>query len=284
MILLYISLLCGAIVNAASSLSFIDDSWSGIVTGVPFQLTWKGNTGAVNITLNNGTTTNPNVVNPIASKTPHPNFTADAQQDWPNPAHILSNSYSWTPGVFAVPGKKFFIGLTDSTGANAYGDVFVVAATASSTTASASPSSTVKPKSTSSKTSATASSTQPPSSTSPPAGSDQDKGKLSTGAKVGIGIGCAVAFLVAGGLSIGFAVRRIHASRKKRSAEINGDGVEGTDGASDARLAEKSGFFGFRGKKGGEKGYTGVDQVHELQASERPGVQELDGAMRHELQ
>jgi hypothetical protein len=89
---------------------------------------------------------------------------------------------------------------------------------------------------------------------------------------------------VAGGLSIGFAVRRIHASRKKRSAEINGDGVEGTDGASDARLAEKSGFFGFRGKKGGEKGYTGVDQVHELQASERPGVQELDGAMRHELQ
>jgi hypothetical protein len=81
MILLSFLLLCGAIVNAASSLNFTVDSWSGIVTGVPVQLTWKGNTGPVNITLNNGTLTKPNVVNPVASKAPHPNFIADAQQD-----------------------------------------------------------------------------------------------------------------------------------------------------------------------------------------------------------
>jgi hypothetical protein len=67
--LFYISLLCGAVVNVASSLNFTDDSWSGIVTGVPFELTWKGNTGAVAITLNNGTTAKPNLVNTIASKT-----------------------------------------------------------------------------------------------------------------------------------------------------------------------------------------------------------------------
>jgi hypothetical protein len=67
--LLYISLLCGAIVNVASSLNFTDDSWSGIVTGVPFELTWKGNNGAVSITLNNGTTAKPNLVNTLASMT-----------------------------------------------------------------------------------------------------------------------------------------------------------------------------------------------------------------------
>jgi hypothetical protein len=66
--LFYFSLLFGTIVNAASSLNFTDDSWSGIVTGVPFELTWKGNTGAVNITLNNGTVEKPNLVNTIASK------------------------------------------------------------------------------------------------------------------------------------------------------------------------------------------------------------------------
>jgi len=182
-----------------------------------------------------------------------------------------------------VPGKKFFIGLTDRTGVDVYGDEFVVLATAPTTT-SALPSATAKPKSTSSKTSGTASSTNPPSSTSSPAGSDGDKGGLSTGAKVGIGVGCAVVALVAGALFIGFTVRRTRASRKKRSAEINRGGVEGTDGASDARPAEKSGLLGFGDKKGGEKGDTGVDQIHEMQANNGPGVQELDGVVRHELQ
>jgi hypothetical protein len=78
--LFYISLLYGAIVNAASSLNFTEDSWSGIVTDVPFELTWKGNTGAVNITLNNGTTAKPNVVNSIASKTTFRHFITHAQQ------------------------------------------------------------------------------------------------------------------------------------------------------------------------------------------------------------
>jgi hypothetical protein len=68
--LFIIFLLCGAIVNAASSFIFTDDSWSGIVTGVPFQLTWVGNSGPVTITLNNGTTADPHLVNTIASKIP----------------------------------------------------------------------------------------------------------------------------------------------------------------------------------------------------------------------
>jgi hypothetical protein len=58
----------------------------------------------------------------------------------------------------------------------------------------------------------------------------------------------------------------------------------GIDGANDVRLAEKRGFFGFWGRKGGDKGYTGVTQAHELQADDRPGVQELDSTARHELQ
>jgi hypothetical protein len=68
--LFIILLLGGAIVFAASSFIFTDDSWSGIVTGVPFQLTWIGNSGPVTITLNNGITTDPHLVNTIASKIP----------------------------------------------------------------------------------------------------------------------------------------------------------------------------------------------------------------------
>lgn len=68
MSLFIILLLCGAIVNAASTLHFTDDSWSGIVTGVPFQLTWTDNNGPVTITLNNGTTANPNLVHTLGSK------------------------------------------------------------------------------------------------------------------------------------------------------------------------------------------------------------------------
>jgi hypothetical protein len=182
-----------------------------------------------------------------------------------------------------VPGKKFFISLTDSTGAKAYGDEFVVAAATSTTTSSASTSSTAKSKSTSSKTSATTSSTGSSSTTSSSAGS-KGGGGLSTGAKVGIGVGVAAVFLLAGGVFIAFGAAGIHKIKEKRKGATNDGGVDGIDGAGDARLAEKRGLFGFWSRKGGEKGYTGVALVHELQANDRPGVQELDSTVRHELQ
>jgi hypothetical protein len=67
--LFYSLLACAAIaiVEAASDLAFTDGSWT-VVTGVPFEITWEGNVGAVNITLQNGTVANPNYVNSIASE------------------------------------------------------------------------------------------------------------------------------------------------------------------------------------------------------------------------
>ena len=61
-------LACVGIVAAASSLAFTDDSYN-VVLGEPFVLTWKGNSGAVNLTLANGTAASPNYINPIASMT-----------------------------------------------------------------------------------------------------------------------------------------------------------------------------------------------------------------------
>jgi len=76
----YISLLCCAIAEAASTIYFTD-SWNGIVAGQPFQLRWEGSTGAVNITLNQGSEDNYIVVKTIASKTLVKNGRAMAEQD-----------------------------------------------------------------------------------------------------------------------------------------------------------------------------------------------------------
>jgi hypothetical protein len=57
---------CLSIVHAA--LIFTDKSWTDVVTGVPFAVTWSGNIGAVTLTLDNGTATNPNVVHHIQCK------------------------------------------------------------------------------------------------------------------------------------------------------------------------------------------------------------------------
>lgn len=62
---------CATIVEAAISLQFTNP-WTGVVTGVPLELTWIGNNGAVNITLQNGTTANPIFVNLFASKQERP--------------------------------------------------------------------------------------------------------------------------------------------------------------------------------------------------------------------
>jgi hypothetical protein len=65
-----IPILCAAIVNAVSSLNFTDKSWNGIAAGKPVELTWQGNIGAVNITLNHGTMEDAHIVGVIASQTP----------------------------------------------------------------------------------------------------------------------------------------------------------------------------------------------------------------------
>jgi hypothetical protein len=55
-----------SIVRAA--LIFTDTRWTDVVTGVPFAVTWSGNVGAVTLTLENGTASNPNVVHHIQCK------------------------------------------------------------------------------------------------------------------------------------------------------------------------------------------------------------------------
>ena len=72
--LLYVPLLCSAIVQAVNRLNFTNDPRSGIATGEPFQLAWNGNIGAVNITLNNGTEARPKTVDVIASKISVPDY------------------------------------------------------------------------------------------------------------------------------------------------------------------------------------------------------------------
>jgi hypothetical protein len=217
---------------------------------------------------------------------PAQNFTAKVEQArLTKPANVSSNSYSWTPGTFAVPGKKFFIMLEDSSGAKAYGNQFVVGATASTTT-SATSSSTTKPKSTSSKTATTTSSTASSSATLSPGETQESKDKAEENKRLAMGLGITFGFLASGGVCIiliGLIGKR---RKKKEEAGVGGGdiGAGGTDGASDPRLTEKRRFLGFWDRKGGKKGYTGVAQVHELQAHDSPGVQELDGTMRHELQ
>lgn len=51
---------------------FAVDSWTGIVTGNPFLITWAGDLddSAVTLSLENGTITDRHVVDKIASKSP----------------------------------------------------------------------------------------------------------------------------------------------------------------------------------------------------------------------
>jgi hypothetical protein len=55
-----------SIVHAA--LIFTDRTWTDVVTGVPFAVTWSGNIGAVTLTLDNGTASAPNLVHHIQCK------------------------------------------------------------------------------------------------------------------------------------------------------------------------------------------------------------------------
>jgi hypothetical protein len=57
---------CLSIVHAA--LIFTDRTWTDVVTGVPFAVTWSGNVGAVALMLDNGTASESNVVHHIQCK------------------------------------------------------------------------------------------------------------------------------------------------------------------------------------------------------------------------
>jgi hypothetical protein len=55
------------VVLVEAALKFTVDSWTNVVTGVPFIITWSGRNGSIILTLENGTTSNPLAVNVIAS-------------------------------------------------------------------------------------------------------------------------------------------------------------------------------------------------------------------------
>lgn len=177
-----------------------------------------------------------------------------------------------------MPGKKFFLAITDSTGAIAFGDTFVVAANASSTASSASTasiastSSTANAISTASETSTIASSSSS-SSTSSPTHSTVQNG-MGTKAKIaiGVGVGLEIPFIVAVAWLISFLCLKRKRDKRERGAQLAGGAGQFGDmnGASDARPAEKR--------------YNEVAQVHELRADVNPEVPELDASVAHELQ
>jgi hypothetical protein len=174
-----------------------------------------------------------------------------------------------------VPGKKFFLAITDSTGAIAFGDTFVVAATASSTASSASTtstSSTANAISTASETSTTASSSSSSSTSSPIQSKVQNGMGKNAKIAIGVSIGLGIPFIVAVAWLISFLCLKKKRDKRERGAQLAGGAGQFGDmnGASDARPAEKR--------------YNEVAQVHELRADVNPEVPELDGSVTHELQ
>ncbi|KAE8447887.1 hypothetical protein EG329_010116 [Mollisiaceae sp. DMI_Dod_QoI] len=138
-------------------LRFTVDSWTGIVTDIPFLITWAGAPVGSKLTLSleNGTLANPLFLNNIASDR-------------------------------AIPGQEFFLKIADLAGTSALGGIFTVAATASSSssTFTATPPATSSISTSLSSTSATQ--TGPVTASSTP---NEPSSGLSTGAKAGIGVG-----------------------------------------------------------------------------------------------
>lgn len=67
---LILYLLLQVLILRVEGVKFAVPSWKGIVTGVPFEVIWSGttNTDSLTLSLDNGTTSNPNLVSNIASK------------------------------------------------------------------------------------------------------------------------------------------------------------------------------------------------------------------------
>jgi hypothetical protein len=255
---------CLSIVQAA--LIFTDRSWTDVVTGVPFAVTWSGNIGAVTLTLDNGTASNPNVVHHIQCKyTSTLSMFCVLQIMVTNIllAGLVSNSYIWTPGLFATPDHEFFLGLNDSTGAQSFSPHFVIAASQATT-------STTSSTSTATSSPTASQSSQTPSS----APSSSSSNRLSSGAKIGIAVGAALGavFVILSAVAILWRRRRRNA---KRHTSFEMDGSTRYDGfkvlEKSSRGSSKKGVYKLA-LATAEGGSTG-----ELEGEGRPSV-------RHELQ
>ncbi|KAE9364658.1 hypothetical protein N431DRAFT_520194 [Stipitochalara longipes BDJ] len=278
----YISLLCCATGMVANTMHFTD-SWDGIVAGRPFELTWEGNTGVVNITLNQGIEKNYTAVNTIAT-------------------NINSTSYIWTPEPPVIPDSKLLVTLTDSTGATAVGAEFVIATNNSSTTTPGSNYLNTTSVSTASNSSTAGSNTTSLSATPSSEATDLDKKfEEFTRAAIGVYIGGTICFVSIFFTPLIVVLVYHHKLRNKKkataaeNAEADGTGAAGatgeatdqagaveqvgptdqavatdqvgsTDGANDTRPFDKRGLLGFWNRKREEKGFTGVSQVHGWQA------------------
>ena len=300
---------CLCIVHAA--LIFTDRTWTDVVTGVPFAVTWSGNVGAVTLTLDNGTASNPNVVHHIQCKYTstmsvfcmlqlrkniehsapdrhlsvqhYPrrsgdsldrsfNLKRDIEYNTENRiftniciAGLVSNSFIWTPGLFATPDHEFFLGLNDSTAAQSFSPHFVIAASQSATSTTSTTS-----------TATTSPTTSPSSQTPSSAPSSSSSNGLSSGAKIGIAVGVAggvIILAVLGALALLWKRRRRNG---KRSKSFEMDGTTRYDGFE---VLEKS-------SRGGSK--KGIYKLALATDSEGRGTGELEGegrpAVRHELQ
>jgi hypothetical protein len=174
-----------------------------------------------------------------------------------------------------VPGKKFFLAITDSTGAIAFGDTFVVAATASSTASYASTASTsltANPASTASKTSTTVSFSSSSSTSSPTNSKVQNGMERKTKIEIAIGLGLGIPYIVGVAWFVSFLCLKRAREKGEGGAQLARDaGLSGVmDGAGEAKPAEKRPIE--------------VAQVHELRADGNPEALEMDSLVRHELQ
>jgi hypothetical protein len=176
-------------------------------------------------------------------------------------AGLVSNSFIWTPGLFATPGHEFFLGLNDSTGAQSFSPHFVIAASqATTSTTSSTSTATSSPKA-----------SQTPSS----APSSSSSNGLSSGAKIGISVGVAGGVILLAILAALALLWKRRGRNPKRNTSFEIDGTTRYDGFE---VLEKS-------LRGGSK--KGVYKLA-LATDEGGGTGELEGegrpSVRHELQ
>jgi hypothetical protein len=182
-------------------------------------------------------------------------------------AGLVSNSFIWTPGVFATPGDEFFLNLNDSTGAQTFSPHFVIAASQATTSTTS-----TTPTPTATTTSQITGTTGPSNSSAPPSSSSNG---LSSGAKIGIAVGAALGGVLLAILVVLALLWKRRGRNAKRNMNFEMDATTRYDGFE---VLEKP-------SRGGSK--KGVYKLA-LATDEGGGTGELEGegrpSVRHELQ